>query len=203
MRWLAAASFQRMIVLSLCILSFSFCKKEKEEHCDQPVQSSATVSQGWDFILQSSAGPFDSRSLRGHMVIIYFGFTSCPDVCPTTMASVARALRSLPRKEESLTELLFISVDPERDAPERLRSYTAHFHPRIRPLWGDEQALRRVAALFGAKFEKQKIDSAMEYTIDHTPDLFVLNTSGQLVDVIAHGADPADIVKVLQSHLVK
>ncbi|MBE7439981.1 MAG: SCO family protein [Spirochaetales bacterium] len=183
------------------ILLFISCKKESPEHCDQPVQASSTADVGWDFNLLSHDGPFDSRTLRGQTVLIYFGFTSCPDVCPATMAQVSRALRSLPEKEQAATQLLFISVDPDRDTPERLRSYTAHFHPRIRPLWGSEADLQRVAALFGARFSREPIDSAMKYTMDHTPDLFVLNKNGQLVDMIPHGTDADDIVKLLMIHL--
>lgn len=188
------------LALSLFLL---FCKKESTEHCDQPVQSSSTARQGWDFILQSNDGPFDSRSLRGQTVLIYFGFTACPDVCPTTLASVSRALKALPAKDQDRTQLLFISVDPERDTPERLKNYAAHFHPRIRPLWGSPDELQRVAALFGAKFERQKIDSAMGYTMDHTPDLFVLSPEGKLADIIPHGVEPEVIARALQIQFSK
>jgi len=84
---------------------------------------------GGDFVLQSAAGPVDTKALRGNVLLVYFGYINCPDVCPMSMAAGAAALNALTPAERARTRMIMVSVDPERDTPAKLKDYVAYFHP--------------------------------------------------------------------------
>jgi protein SCO1/2 len=121
--------YTMMILFSISCLSFIGCKKTNEIEL-----KSAPV--GGDFTLQSNTGNYSLTQSRGKVVLIYFGFTSCPDVCPTTLSNIAQAFKGLDSKEIMKVQTLFISVDPERDKLDRLQEYAAFFHPQILALTG-------------------------------------------------------------------
>ena len=114
----------------------------------------AAPPTGGDFTLDSAAGPVRLSDLRGQVVLIYFGYTACPDICPTNLVSIANALRSLHPAELDRTRVLFVSVDPERDDPEHLARYVAYFHPNVLGLTGTPEQLARVARLYGAAYRR-------------------------------------------------
>jgi len=183
-----------MILFSITYISLIGCKKTNEiELKPAPV--------GGDFTLQSNTGNYSLTQSRGKVVLIYFGFTSCPDVCPTTLSNIAQAFKGLDSKEIKKVQTLFISVDPERDKLDRLQEYAAFFHPQILALTGSLEELQRVAALYGAYFRKEKVSSSMEYTMDHTSTVFVVNQDGKLVDSILHGSSPSDFKKTILKYV--
>ena len=100
---------------------------------------------GGDFRLQSAAGPVDLKNLRGRVVLIYFGYTWCPDICPTNLAFIAAALKSLAPEDLARVQVLFVSVDPERDDAQRLAQYTGYFHPQILGLTGTPEEIAETA----------------------------------------------------------
>ena len=123
-----------------------------------------------------------ARSLadfRGKVVVVTFGFTNCPDVCPTTLANFATALRKL-GPDGSQVQVLFITLDPERDTPELLRQYVPAFHPSFIGLWGDAAAIAQVTGDF--KIHAQKRPSATDghYTVDHSAQAFVFDRQGRI-----------------------
>ena len=101
-----------------------------------PTLNLAAPPQGGDFTLDSVAGPVRLADLRGQVVLIYFGYTTCPDICPTNLAFLAAALRELTPDELQRVRVLFVSVDPERDDTPRLAVYAAYFHPNIQGVTG-------------------------------------------------------------------
>lgn len=157
---------------------------------------------GGDFILQSEQGAFRMSSLNGSVVLIYFGFTSCPDICPTTLSNVAAAFKKMSAQEIDQVKLLFITVDPERDTLEKLKAYSAYFHFAIIPLSGSEEQLKVVAESYGAYFRKAPIKSALGYTMDHSTNIFVVDKQGAFVDVISYSSSPDEIVRVIQKYLL-
>ena len=121
-----------------------------------------------------------ARSLaefRGKAVVLFFGFTQCPDVCPTTLADIAGVLRGLGPDAERV-QVLFVTLDPERDTPDVLRGYVSAFDPRFIALRGDLAATQRVAKEFKIFFEKRKQGSS--YTIDHSAQSYVIDAQGRL-----------------------
>jgi protein SCO1 len=114
---------------------------------------------------------------RGKAVVLFFGFTHCPDVCPTTLADVAGALAALGPDAERV-QVLMVTVDPERDTPEALRTYVTAFDPRFLGLRGDAAATQAVAKEFKIYYEKRK--SGDSYTVDHSGQSYVIDPSGRL-----------------------
>jgi len=114
---------------------------------------------------------------RGKAVVLFFGFTHCPDVCPTTLGDLANAVASLGPDAERV-QVLFVTVDPERDDPKTLAQYVGAFDPRFLALHGDLAATQRTAKEFKIFFEKRK--SGDSYTIDHSAQVYVIDPLGRL-----------------------
>ncbi len=133
--------------------------------------------------------------------LIYFGYTYCPDICPTSLATVTGALNLLGNKAEHI-QPLFISVDPARDTPEVLRNYTRYFHPRLLGLSGSEEMVARVAKGFRVQYEKVVSDSDPErYFMDHTSSTFLLGPDGAFVAKFAHGIPAEELARRLETIL--
>jgi protein SCO1/2 len=117
------------------------------------------------------------EDFRGKAVVLFFGFTHCPDVCPTTLVEVAGALKQLGPAADRV-QVLLVTVDPERDTQEALAKYVTAFDPRFLGLRGDLAATQRVAKEFKIYFEKRKTGDT--YTVDHSGQTYVLDPQGRL-----------------------
>jgi protein SCO1/2 len=117
------------------------------------------------------------EDFRGKAVVLFFGFTHCPDICPTTLVEVSNALKTLGADAERV-QVLFVTVDPERDTPEALAKYVTAFDPRFLGLRGDAAATQRVAKEFKIYFEKRK--SGDTYSVDHSGQSYVIDPQGRL-----------------------
>ena len=117
------------------------------------------------------------EDFRGKAVVVFFGFTHCPDVCPTTLADIAGALKTLGADADRV-QVLFITVDPERDTAEGIERYVKAFDPRFIALRGDAAATQRVAKDFKIYFEKRKQGDT--YTVDHSSQSYVIDPRGRL-----------------------
>lgn len=157
---------------------------------------------GGDFRLDSSAGSLTLSDLRGKVILINFGYTWCPDVCPTNLAIIGSALRSLSPDELARVQVLFISVDPERDDPPRLAEYAAHFHPNIRGMTGTADQIAAAARLYGAAYHRvDTTDSATGYRVDHSAFTYVVDPHGRLVQTLNYAAPPSVIADTIRKFL--
>jgi len=150
------------------------------------------ASFGRDFALQDPDGR--QRTLadfRGKAVVVFFGYTQCPDVCPTTLAALAEAMKKLGNDADRV-QVLFITVDPERDTPALLKQYVPAFDPRFLGLRGDADATARTAKEFKVLYEKVPGTTPGSYTMDHSAGSFVFDPQGRLRLYVAHGQD-ADV----------
>jgi protein SCO1/2 len=146
---------------------------------------------GAPFTLSDPAGGRVSLAdFRGRLVLLYFGFASCPDVCPTDLAIIAQALRELGAAADQV-QPLFVTLDPPRDTPAVLREYAAAFHPRFVALTGSEDEIRRVATDFKVYYEKVPLPGTKTYAIEHTAYTFLLDRKGEFVILFPPGT-PAD-----------
>ena len=162
----------------------------------------AETPRGGDFVLESASGPLSLANLRGQVVLIYFGYSWCPDICPTNLAFIANALKTLGPDELEQVQVLFISVDPERDDGERLTRYTGYFHPRIRGLRGPPEQIAEVARRYGAAYQRaQGADSALGYTVDHSSAIYVVDPEGRLAVTLDHATAPERIAATIRSLL--
>jgi protein SCO1/2 len=156
---------------------------------------------GGDFTLESADGPVSLAGLRGKVVLVYFGYASCPDVCPTSLALIAQALRALAPAERARVRVLFVSLDPGRDTPAKLKQYVGFFHPDIAGVTGAPAVLDEVAARYGASYRMQPVASAVKYVVDHSSITSVVASDGRLVEQLPHGTEPAEIAKAVRRWL--
>ncbi|MDJ0925974.1 MAG: SCO family protein [Acidimicrobiia bacterium] len=115
----------------------------------------------------------------GKVVVVYFGYTYCPDICPATLNKLARSIEMLGDKAADV-QVMMVSIDPARDTPDLLEDYVTHFHPDFLGVTGDEQTVNRVATLYGVYYEPSDGTSATGYTIDHTSTVILVDRSGHL-----------------------
>ena len=155
-----------------------------------------------DFTVQTASGPLSLADLRGQVVIVYFGYTSCPDICPTTLQTVAAALHALPEDKQDRVTAVLISLDPERDTLEHLQEYTAWFHPRIRGGTDSAEAIAELAGRWGVSWRKVEAEgSAMGYTLDHDSRAFLIAPDGRMVGTVRHGTPADSLARQVESLL--
>ena len=153
-----------------------------------------------NFTLTSARGPVRLAEFRGAPVVLFFGYTSCPDVCPTTLSRLARATRRLgPRADR--VRVVMVTVDPERDTPARLAEYTAAFDPRFIGLSGTPAQIDSVAAHFGIAHTRHPGSAAAGYTVDHTSSALVLGPDGSLCVIWPYDLAPEDMASDLRQLL--
>ncbi|HPQ94727.1 MAG: SCO family protein [Thiothrix sp.] len=158
--------------------------------------------RGGDFELESGTGSFGLADLRGKVVLLYFGFTSCPDVCPTTLGNLRAAFERLTPQEQTQVQGLFISIDPERDTPEKADAYAHFFHAGLRGLSGTPEQIAKVAVQYGVLYRKVETpDSALNYAMDHSSVIYVIDRQGHLQQKLQHGETPDEIVAAIRRYL--
>ncbi len=155
---------------------------------------------GGDFELPDAHGkPFRLADQRGKVVLIYFGYTGCPDACPADLLLYRDLLARLGERREKL-RTVFISVDPARDTPRQLIEYARSFSPEIVALTGNERQLRRVARAYGAHFRYVGRErDASNYTVDHSVSIYMVDPRGRLVGVIPFGTPPAEVQRRVEA----
>ena len=137
---------------------------------------------------------------KGKAVVVFFGFTQCPDVCPTTMTELAEVKRQLGPQGDRL-QTLFVTVDPERDTPERLKSYMGAFDPSFVALRGTPEQTEAVAKSFKVFYKKVEGKEPGAYTVDHTAGAYVFDPEGRLRLFVRYGQPVADWVSDLRQLL--
>ena len=184
-------SFALFLVLTF-LAGFSW--KDSTVVCPaRGVLNSATENSGSDFALTDQNGkPFHLSQLRGKVVLLFFGYTHCPDACPTTMAKLSRVYRLLGRKANQVVTV-FVSVDPGRDTTSVLKSYLAYFHMDSIGLTGTKEEIDVVVKQYGAKYEIEQSDSAAGYHVNHSTDLYLLDQKGELAGTFSY-SDAAQVI---------
>lgn len=169
----------RKLIVVLLGLSLVACGEPK---LPSPFKASDVTSQyaQADFHLFDAAGkPRSLADYRGKVVAIFFGYTHCPDVCPTTMADMATVMDKL-GKDADKVQVLFVTVDPERDTRELLAQYPPAFYPTFIGLSGDTTATEQATKAFNIKYEKRPTKSG-SYTVDHSAGTFLISPSGNTI----------------------
>lgn len=149
---------------------------------------------GGDFTLRTTKGEEVSLlSLRGKVVLVYFGFTYCPEICPTELLQFKHLMSLLPPERKHQVQPIFVTVDPNRDTHDVLDSYISHFGKEILALTGSEQELRKVTDRYGAQFHY--VPTGSSYTVDHTVNTYLIDTSGKLVRILPYGTSDKEMLK--------
>ena len=136
---------------------------------------------GGDFILQSPDGQLSLQDLHGKVVLLFFGFTSCADVCPTALAVISRVFSMMSPEDLEKIRALFVSLDPGKDTFELLKQYTGYFHPNIVGVTERLENVIEISERYGVQYQRKDMpDSTLGYVIYHTPDILVVDTWGRL-----------------------
>lgn len=170
----------------------------------KPNDSKIKASIGGGFTLTDhNSKRFELKQLRGKLVMLFFGYTYCPDICPTELATMAKLLKALGDDSDKVSAL-FISVDPERDTPEKLKNYVPFFSPDLIGLTGTKVEIDKVTKAYRVQ---TKIHSRKEnsdyYLVDHSANLFVIDGQGKLIHLIPFGLPTEHILNVLKAEISK
>jgi protein SCO1/2 len=142
---------------------------------------------GRELALSDAAGnPRTLADFKGKAVVVFFGFTQCPDICPSALSTLAQTMKLLGGDAERV-QVLFVTIDPERDTPELLAQYVPAFDPRFLGLTGDPAAIEKAAKEFKVIYRKVPGKTADTYTMEHSSGTFVLDPQGRLRLYAAHG----------------
>lgn len=183
----------RRFVALLAVLFLAACS---------PSTFKATDITGADFARAFDLTGHDGKrytlaDFKGKVVLVFFGFTQCPDVCPTSLARLAEVAKALGADAEQM-QVVFISVDPERDTRELLSQYVPAFNPRFLGLFGDAEATARTAKEFKVIYQKQPGKTDTTYTIDHSAGTYVFDKAGRVRLFLRHEAATEDVVHDLR-----
>lgn len=178
---------KRRLALQLLLLSIALgaCSREPEVRFQLTDVTGAPFGKALE-LTDHNGRPRTLADFRGKVVVIFFGFLHCPDVCPTTLAELAQVAKAL-GPDAARLQVLFVTVDPERDTPALLRQYVTAFNPEFLGLHGDGAATLQAAQEFKIFFQKQP-QSAGGYTVDHSAGTYILDQQGRLRLFAQYGA---------------
>jgi protein SCO1/2 len=170
----------RNLLLLLFMTLLVGCEKSKLPTPFQAIDVSwRYIEKPVDFNLTDPNGKMRRLSdFKGKVVVLFFGYTHCPEICPTTLADLAQVMRLLDKNAEKV-QVLFVTLDPERDTPKLLAEYVPSFHPSFLGLYGDAQTTAQVAKTFGINYEKRLEKES--YTLDHSDGTYLIGTRGKPV----------------------
>lgn len=146
-----------------------------------------------DFTLDTSTGePMSLSDFRGKPVLIYFGYTFCPDVCPTTLNDLTDMMEALGKKADDI-QVIMVSVDPERDTAEQLETYLKYFDPRFIGMTGAKEDIDAAATQFGVYYEAHEGTAATGYLVDHTSTVAMVDEDGYLREIFSFDTPGEDV----------
>jgi cytochrome oxidase Cu insertion factor (SCO1/SenC/PrrC family) len=160
----------------------------------------AEISYGGTFILVDQKGsPITDENFRGKYMLIAFGYTHCPDICPTLLADMANAMTRLGPEGAEITPI-FVTLDPARDTPKVIADYVSSFSPRMVGLTGPEEYIASAAQKYHIKYEKHPEKNG-NYSIDHTAAIFLMGRDGQFLDRFDSGVKTNEMVERIRARL--
>jgi protein SCO1/2 len=168
----------------------------------QPVQSSGAALIGGPFSLVGADGkPVTDRDFRGRYMLIFFGFTHCPDICPAELQVIAQALEQLGDKAKTVVPI-FITLDPERDTPEAMANYVKSFGPNFVGLTGSPEAIAAAAKAYRVAYAQVKNNnSAGDYSVDHSALVYLMDPEGRYVTHFSYGLSADQMAEKLEKSL--
>ena len=191
----------RQIVFSLLLMAVWPLTTQGAEEAPAQDQVLALEAEptGGDFTLNSLQGPVSTKDLRGKVIMLYFGYTKCPDVCPSSLAFMTQAMNELSAEEQKDVVGIFVSVDPKRDSVEILAEYAGYFHENYIGVTGSEAEIARVAKLFGAQYYTVELeDSAFGYAVNHSSATYMVDQRGGLRFVFPHETPPKVLLEAMR-----
>lgn len=182
---------QRYPALMLCGLlgALSACSEDKSWN----LTDVSKILPPLEFTLTNTSGQtVDASAYRGKVTLLFFGYTHCPDVCPTTLAEISQAINKLGPQADGV-RALFVTVDPKRDKPELLRTYTRAFGPQVVGLRGTDEQLRKLAQRYHVAYSLGDPDKQGNYAVTHSGTVFIFDKQGR-AQLLAVGGNRSDLI---------
>ncbi|MEJ2395497.1 MAG: SCO family protein [Candidatus Thiodiazotropha sp.] len=178
--------------LSVCLLVFA----------SLAAAQTRPAELGGDFALTDHYGkPFKLSQMHGKLVLLFFGYTYCPDICPTELSHLAGVFDALGPQADKV-QGLFVSLDPQRDRPEVLRNYTSYFSENLLGLTGSASEVDRVAKQYQVKYQRHEKPSG-DYSLDHSANLYVIDKQGNLTTVVPYGLPSEHVLQLVRGMLTE
>ncbi len=190
--WTGLAVLATAALLGSVVLIADHLSPQKAE------QGQGRAAIGGPFSLTDHTGQAVTQDiLKGKLSLVYFGYSFCPDICPTDLQLIAQALDQLSPEELADTQALFVTIDPERDTVTQMADYVALFHPSIRGLTGTPDQIAGAARSYRAYYKKISAEEAgtVDYLMDHSAFIYLMNRDGDFVRVFGHGVNPDEMVE--------
>ncbi len=201
---MSVSALARLLCLLLCTTVLHGCatKGASGGQGQNAIAESEEVSEpppGGDFTLHSKNGPVSLHDFKGQVVLLFFGYANCPDVCPTSLAFSTKALNTLNEGELVQVQPLFVSIDPQRDSADKLAEFVSFFHSRFIGLTGSEDEVKQVARRYGVKYYQVEPEgSSSGYAVNHSAAVYLITQDGTLRFLFPHGTSPSLIVKAIR-----
>lgn len=190
-----------LVAVATVVLAILFSHSGKRAQ-NLSTQSAGAAAIGGPFSLVDTNGsPVTEAQLHGHISLIYFGYSFCPDVCPTTLAAITEGLKQFEAKypvRSKVVQPIFITVDPERDTPAKMGLYAGNFHPRLLALSGTRAGVDRAMQAYRV-FAQKRVEAgdAKNYLVDHASMVYVMGMNGQYLAHVSGAVTPTQIVSAL------
>jgi protein SCO1 len=190
------------ILILLCLLTVVAGGLSLFRQRDHPPQKTAALIGGSFTLIDQEGRTRTDQEFRGKLMLVFFGFTHCPDVCPMGLTQITRSLAALQYDAQQVSPV-FITVDPERDTPEVIKAYLQHFHPAIAGLTGSKEQVQAVMEAY--KVYAVKVEGTHHhqdsYPMSHSGYMYLMNRSGTYLTHLGHPVTSADIVRKIRAHL--
>ncbi|WP_024851633.1 SCO family protein [Hydrogenovibrio kuenenii] len=188
-----------VILLMAGLMSFGWLNK-LNTHPSQSAIAPAPV--GGDFTAISSKGNVSLSDFKGKWVYLYFGYTFCPDICPTNLGNMSGAYQQLTPEEKKQVQFIFFSVDPKRDTPKRMQEYSNYFDMNLLGVTAKKAVIDDVTKRYGAVYSiHHEKGDGNNYSVDHSAFTYVISPTGKLMEQIPHGTDSQGFLNNIRKHL--
>lgn len=194
-----AAFFRRGLILALLLL-VAGCGQQAIEWNGKDI--SDLMPELEYRLIDETGQETTADDYRGQVRMLFFGFTSCPDICPATLAHIRNALRELPEASRDQVKVLLVSVDPNRDTPEALKEYTSYFGPQFIGMTGPEERLRKLSQRYRTTFGYGEPDAEGDYEVSHSSAIYVFDREGDARLLIRAELTPEQIAEDL-THILE
>lgn len=196
----------RLSCIAQILLALLFClampaaQAHSGAHEPEP-QHQVMQASGGDFTLASATGPVALSDFHGKVVLIYFGYTHCTDICPTVLGKFGSALKSMKPKEVAQIQPIFITVDPARDNAQHMAAFSAAFHPKLIGLTGTEAEIAAVAQAYGFSYKKGPVNADGNYEMAHPSAIYLVGRDGKPLARFPYDSSPERTVAILRKAL--
>lgn len=189
------------LVLILGVVAADYWWLSERGASPSPGEQVAPVSIGGDFTLVDQSGiTRHAADFRGKLMLVYFGYSYCPDACPTALQDMSAAIDGLGEKGGEV-QPIFITVDPARDTVQQLKLYAENFHPRLLALTGTPEQIAAAARAFRVYYEKSNASGDGDYLMDHSSFIYLMGRDGRYISHFAPGVTPEQMAAAIARHL--